>query len=78
MLVIKNEGVRINLFELYIAITPDIMLNEVGEPIKALKKKKAPGCDGINVEILQVLGKEGVIVLWKICNAVWSRRKWPL
>ncbi|CAG7733625.1 unnamed protein product, partial [Allacma fusca] len=56
---------------------PEILLDEVRDAIKALRKYKAPGCDGIEAEILQSMGKKAEKVIWKICNNKWHKREWP-
>ena len=38
---------------------------------------KASGCDGIPVELLQILKDDGVKVLHSICQKIWKTQQWP-
>ena len=39
---------------------PDILLDEVRKVLKALRKRKTRGCNGIEGEVCQALGEKGV------------------
>ena len=39
--------------------------------------KKANGCDGIPVELFQILKDEPVKVLYSICQQIWKTQQWP-
>ncbi len=56
---------------------PEILLDEVREAVKALRKRKAPGCDGIEAEVWQALGEKGTRIMWRLCRSIWKRKKWP-
>ena len=45
----------------------DILLDEVREAVKVLRKCKAPGCDDIG-EVWQALGEKGVWIMWRLCK----------
>ena len=38
---------------------------------------KASGCDGIPVELFQILKDDAVIVLHSICQQIWKSQQWP-
>ena len=38
---------------------------------------KASGCDGIPVELFQILKDDAVIVLHSICQQIWKAQQWP-
>ena len=38
---------------------------------------KASGCDGIPVELLQILKDDAVKVLHSICQQIWKTQQWP-
>lgn len=56
---------------------PDIIPSEIEYAIKAFKRKKSPGKDGITAELLKNLGEKGVKVITDICNTIWKTGKWP-
>ena len=39
--------------------------------------KKASGCDGIPVELFQILKDDSVKVLHSICQQIWKTQQWP-
>ena len=47
-------------FEMTSEDEPDILLDEVREVVNVMKKRKVPGCDGIEVELRQVLGENRI------------------
>ena len=38
---------------------------------------KASGCDGIPVELFQILKDDAVKVLHSICQQIWTTQQWP-
>ena len=38
---------------------------------------KASGCDGIPVELFQILKDDAVKVLYSICQQIWRKQQWP-
>ena len=51
-------------------LEPPIMRSEVEWALTKIKNKKA-------IEIWKASGKEGVDVLWKLCNLIWRTSDWP-
>ena len=51
---------------------PEILRSEVEESLKSAKTGKAPGIDGISIEIIKAAGEAGVELLWRVCRAVWK------
>ena len=54
---------------------PEILRSEVEESLKSAKTGKAPGIDGISIEIINAAGEAGVELLWRVCRAVWKDGK---
>ena len=50
---------------------PNILLDEVREVVNAMKKRKAPGCDGVEAELWQTLGESGIKTVWQLCSVMW-------
>ena len=55
----------------------DILLEEVIQAIKGLKKRKAPSFDNIPAELLQAGGDYMHRVLHTICREALKANKWP-
>ncbi len=51
---------------------PEILRSEVEESLKSAKTGKAPGIDGISIEIIKAAVEAGVELLWRVCRAVWK------
>jgi len=58
-------------------VMEDITREEVDEAINRLKKKKAPGEDGLKNEIWIHANEKGRERLTKILNQVWKGEGWP-
>ena len=43
----------------------------------SITKNKASGCDGIPVELFQILKHAAVKVLHSICQQIWKTQQWP-
>ena len=56
---------------------PEILRSEVEQAIKKLKSGKSPGDDNIPAELLKQSGNEGITVIHKLCNKIWSTTEWP-
>ena len=41
-----------------------------------MNKRKAPGCDGIEVKLWQALGGCGIKAVRQLCSVIWKSRKW--
>ena len=46
--------------------------------MKSAKTGKAPGIDGISIEIIKSAGEAGVELLWRVCRAVWKHGISPM
>src|SRR6218665_3054035 len=56
---------------------PEVMEAEVEWAIKQLKDNKAPGQDGIPIELIKAGEDATIKIITKICNNTWKTRKWP-
>ena len=51
------------------------MWNQVS--LRSIITNKASGCDGIPVELFQILKYDAVKVLHSICQQIWNTQQWP-
>ena len=58
-------------------LEPDIMECEVKWTLGSIITNKASGCDGIPIELFQILKGESVTVMHSICQQVWKTHQWP-
>ena len=58
-------------------LEPDILKCEVKWALESITRNKASGCDGIPVEIFQILKDDAVTVLNSICQQMWKTQQWP-
>ena len=58
-------------------LEPDILACEVRWALKSITTNKASGCDGISVELFQILKDDVVKVLHSICQQIWKTQQWP-
>ena len=58
-------------------LEPDILECEVKWALESITMNKARGCDGIPVELLQMLKDDAVKVLHSICQLIWKTQQWP-
>ena len=56
---------------------PDILECEVKWALGRITTNKATGCDGIPVELFQILKDDSVKVLHPICQQIWKTQQWP-
>ena len=56
---------------------PDILESEVKWALENITTNKASGCDGIPVELIQILKDDAVKVLHSICQQMWKTQQWP-
>ena len=56
---------------------PSLLDSEIEEAIKAMKKRKAEGCDSIPAELLQNLGDKAMREMKDICKEIYSTGIWP-
>ena len=50
---------------------------EVKWALGSITNNKASGCDGIPVELFQILKDDAVKVLNSICQQIWKTQQWP-
>ena len=55
----------------------DILECEVKWALERITTNRASGCDGIPVELFQILKDNAVIVLHPICQQIWKTKQWP-
>ena len=66
-----------NLIGVITHLEPDILEYEVKWALESISTNKASGCDGIPVELLQILKDDAVKVLHSICQQIWTTQQWP-
>ena len=60
-----------------IQLEPDILECEVRWALESITMNKASGCDGIPVELFQILKDDAVKVLHSINQQIWKTQQWP-
>ncbi|KAB0338256.1 hypothetical protein FD754_024707 [Muntiacus muntjak] len=50
---------------------------EIKWALESITMNKASGCDGIPVELFQILKENAVKVLHSICKQIWKTQQWP-
>ena len=55
----------------------DILESEVKWALESITMNKASGCDGIPVELFQILKDDAVKVLHSKCLQIWTTQQWP-
>ena len=58
-------------------LEPDILECEVKWALESITTNKANGCDGIPVELFQILKDDAVKLLHSICQQIWKTQQWP-
>ena len=58
-------------------LEPDILECEVKWALESITMNKVSGCDGIPVELFQILKDDAVKVLHSICRQIWKTQQWP-
>jgi hypothetical protein len=56
---------------------PHILHSEVEKAIKEMRDKKATGDDDIPVEVLKLLGEDGLNLMTQLINNVYESGEWP-
>ena len=54
----------------------DILECEVKQALGSITMNKASGCDGIPVELVQILKDDAVKVLHLVCQQIWKTQQW--
>ena len=57
-------------------LEPDIPESEVKWVLETITRNKASGCDGLPVELFQILNDDAVKVLHSICQQIWKTQQW--
>ena len=58
-------------------LDPDILECEVKWALGSITTSKASRCDGIPVELFQILKDDALKVLHSICRQIWKTQQWP-
>ena len=58
-------------------LEPDILKCELKWALGNVTMNRAPGGDGIPVELFQILKNDAVKVLHSICQQIWKTQQWP-
>ena len=58
-------------------LEPDILEYEVKWALEIITMNIASGCDGIPVELFQILKDDTVKMLHSICQQIWKAQQWP-
>ena len=58
-------------------LDPDILECKAKWALESITMRKASGCDGIKVELFQILNDDAVKVLHSICQQIWKTQQWP-
>ena len=58
-------------------LEPDILACEVKWALGSITMNKASRCDGIPVELFQILKDYALKVLHSICQQIWKTQQWP-
>ena len=58
-------------------LEPDILECEVKWALGSITTNEASGCDGIPVELFQILKDDAVKVLYSIYQQIWTTQQWP-
>ena len=56
---------------------PPPLLDEVRQAINEIRKGKSPGYDDIPGELWKSSGKEGINIMWRLCDKIWRKVEWP-
>ena len=57
-------------------LEPDILECEVKWALGSITMKKANGCDGLAIELFQILEDDAVKLLHSICQQIWNIQQW--
>ena len=57
-------------------LEPDILECEAKWALESITMNKASGCDGIPVELFQILKDDALKVLHSICQQIWKTQQW--
>ena len=57
-------------------LEPDVLECEVKWALEIITTNKASGCDGVPVEVFQILKSKAAKVLHSICQQIWKTKQW--
>src|SRR6201996_4394370 len=60
-----------------VTLEPPPLRSEVEKAMQSVNLKKAPGADGVPIELLRYGGLKVIDEMNKICQEVWKTGKWP-
>jgi len=60
-----------------VTLEPSPLRSEVEKAMQSVNLKKAPGADGVPVELLRYGGPKVIDAMHEICQEVWKTEKWP-
>ena len=58
-------------------LEPDNLEYEVMQALESITMNKGSGCDGIPIELFQILKDDAMKVLTSICQQIWKTQQWP-
>ena len=58
-------------------LEPDNLEYEVMQALESITMNKGSGCDGIPIELFQILKDDAVKVVHSICQQIWKTQQWP-
>ena len=58
-------------------LEPDILECKIKWALGSITTNKASACDGIPVELFEILKDDAVKVLHSICHQIWETQQWP-
>ena len=58
-------------------LEPDILECEVKRALESITMNKGSECDGVPVELFQILQDDAVKVLQSLCQQIWETQQWP-
>ena len=58
-------------------LEPDILECEVKWALESIITNKASGCDGIPIELFEILKDDAGKVLPSTCQQIWKTQQWP-
>ena len=73
----KDLHDRVNHYSMITHLEPDIMEWEVKWALGSITMNKASGCDGIPVELFQILKDDAMKVLHSIYQQIRKTQQWP-
>ena len=73
----KGPNDSYNCIDVITHLEPNTLECEVKWGLGSITMNTASGCDGIPVELFQILKDDAVKVLNSICQQIWKTQQWP-